>query len=190
MVKTRSQTSKPVTGESRLLSLPAELRNRIYELALPTLLCVESEEEFEAANLDMPQQPSLTRVNRQIRDESLQLYYGLLTVRLFLHWTEDLVQYRCWFEAIGKNFRLIKRFEFKDAEECTHDNYIVLKWSPVLTRFQLSVLAEAICEQDDCYIFSEFDLEDETQLCALHHAIKKGESGALQVAKVIESLLW
>ena len=54
---------------SRLLSLPAEIRNRIYNYAL-----VEGRIEIQSHS-EPPPQPALLQVNRQIRSEARQMYY-------------------------------------------------------------------------------------------------------------------
>ncbi|KAK5721884.1 hypothetical protein LTR15_006477 [Elasticomyces elasticus] len=68
---------------SALLGLPAELRNSIFELAIttPRSLCaglsVRWESELAVSQTKVsPEQPALTRVNRQLRDECLAIFYG------------------------------------------------------------------------------------------------------------------
>ncbi|KAK3648889.1 hypothetical protein LTR56_003825 [Elasticomyces elasticus] len=69
---------------SRLLQLPAELRNRIFELVvvkpqpIPTArckLCCKDQHAWPSERI-IPQQPAVTRVNRQLRTEVLPIYYG------------------------------------------------------------------------------------------------------------------
>ena len=60
-----------------LLSLPPELRNRIYEIVVkidvsPINICL-----WNAVKID--KQPAITRTCRQIRNESLPMYYQLNT---------------------------------------------------------------------------------------------------------------
>ncbi|KAK5686527.1 hypothetical protein LTS10_002647 [Elasticomyces elasticus] len=70
-------------SESRLLQLPAELRNRIFELVvvkppIPTArckLCYKDQHVWPSERL-IPQQPAITCVNRQLRTEVLPIYYG------------------------------------------------------------------------------------------------------------------
>lgn len=74
---TRRTLSYPGRPTSRLLKLPAELRTAIFEFAL------RSEKPVVAFRLDQYQrdgyqqatQPPLTSVCRQIRDESLSIFY-------------------------------------------------------------------------------------------------------------------
>ena len=77
---TMSTNPKPIC---RFLELPAELRNRIYELVLvkekpklqcflpPTIVSIETMEKTQFI-----QQPALTRTCSQIRQESLPVFYG------------------------------------------------------------------------------------------------------------------
>ncbi|KAK3636493.1 hypothetical protein LTR56_014119 [Elasticomyces elasticus] len=66
-----------------LLGLPAELRNFIFELAiisphpLRAGLSVRWESELAVSQTKVsPGQPALARVNRQLRDECLAIFYG------------------------------------------------------------------------------------------------------------------
>ena len=55
---------------SQLLGLPAELRNKIYRLALL------STEKIEVSDNNKPKEPSLLMVNKQIRKEAIGIYYS------------------------------------------------------------------------------------------------------------------
>ncbi|KAK3072663.1 hypothetical protein LTR53_006402 [Teratosphaeriaceae sp. CCFEE 6253] len=55
-----------------LLTLPAELRNKIFGYALPS----ESQEFVLVDRHRGPRKPALLQVNRQTRDEAIGLYYG------------------------------------------------------------------------------------------------------------------
>lgn len=69
--------TRPAQNQSPLLELPAELREAIFELA------VVSEKPIVTFKLDQYQkdsyqearQPAITRVSRQVRSESLPIYY-------------------------------------------------------------------------------------------------------------------
>ncbi|KAK3654969.1 hypothetical protein LTR56_003827 [Elasticomyces elasticus] len=68
---------------SALLELPPELRNSIFELGvisprpLRAGLSVRWESELAVSQTKVsPGQPALARVNRQLRDESLAIFYG------------------------------------------------------------------------------------------------------------------
>lgn len=78
-MSTDSNTTSP------LLALPAELRNRIYELVLIKEVCIEVIiycidgciiKELQSQHLaNRVQQPPLTRTCRQLREESLSIFY-------------------------------------------------------------------------------------------------------------------
>lgn len=55
------------TNDSKLLSLPPEIRNIIYRYALV--------EGLIRVIQDPPPQPALLQLNRQVRDEAIQIYY-------------------------------------------------------------------------------------------------------------------
>lgn len=61
-----SEKAKPT-----LLSLPAELRNRIYEF----VLLLEDGTPGIVDIYDEPDQPALLKVNHQIRDEAMSIFY-------------------------------------------------------------------------------------------------------------------
>ena len=141
------------------LSLPAELRNRIYEMVL-----IKGRGEGAAAgdeSIDVVwdgregvwsqkigeqpwmRQPRLTAVCRQIRDETLPIYYGQNTFELDVHAFDSTKLLRklrvgspagsvvttffnfeafqatiSWLRVIGhRNARLIRRFEIKMSAE-------------------------------------------------------------------------
>lgn len=71
----KNQRTDVVTGcesteESRLVSLPAEIRNQIYKNVL-----VESE-PIDVNSSNIPAEPGLLRVNRNIRNEARHFYYN------------------------------------------------------------------------------------------------------------------
>ncbi|KAK5721883.1 hypothetical protein LTR15_006476 [Elasticomyces elasticus] len=65
-----------------LPGLPPELRNRILELVVVDPLLIQASRPSPRAILKtskegiMPQQPAITQVNHQIRDEALPIFYG------------------------------------------------------------------------------------------------------------------
>lgn len=65
-----------------LLSLPPELRNRIYQLALVKYPHIEV---VTFRYCTVARQPPLTRTCRQIRNESLLMFHQLNTFRFILH---------------------------------------------------------------------------------------------------------
>ncbi|KAK5719391.1 hypothetical protein LTR15_007914 [Elasticomyces elasticus] len=91
-----------------LLTIPPELRTRIWELALnitdtPPVICPDSSKKgdtlkvsrYKFANRAM--QPSLTRTNRQVRAETLPMFYRRNTFEV--GWGLG----RGWLDCIGEN---------------------------------------------------------------------------------------
>src|ERR1700761_2254315 len=64
-------------ARSHFLELPAEIRDYIYEFALTSgkPLVAFRLDEYQRDSYEEATQPPLTRVNRQIRDESLPIFY-------------------------------------------------------------------------------------------------------------------
>ena len=65
---------RPFVQRAALLGLPVELRMRIYELCIPE----ESKSlhsAYDTSKLSPPHQPSITRICRSIREESLDYWY-------------------------------------------------------------------------------------------------------------------
>lgn len=78
--KKPASTMHSATADSHcaLLSLPPEIRNRIYEYAVVELPCVEIHlRQHQEPCGHGGEQPALTRTCRQIRNESLGLFYEL-----------------------------------------------------------------------------------------------------------------
>lgn len=121
----------------RLLALPAELRNRIYHLALVQDACIE--ERFSKTDQRIPAatQPALTRVNRTIRSDTLPIFYGNYTFRLRIPLHKPLMICRKWLKVIEKHFTLIQRWEICC---CTHDNFFVVEKADKGAQYKLSRL--------------------------------------------------
>lgn len=86
MKETAIGSAKSVSTKCRLLELPAELRIRIYELALSSVevldILEDDEDEYEGRSIAT--QPALTRTNHQIRVECLPVFYEVNSFRLHL----------------------------------------------------------------------------------------------------------
>ncbi|KAK3724907.1 hypothetical protein LTR37_000955 [Vermiconidia calcicola] len=82
------QSTGDPTEPSRLQKLPAELRNRIYGLALPETVVAHSYYRRQSFETEV-RQPSLTRVCKQLRNESLPVFYSTLSVYRRRHWKFD-----------------------------------------------------------------------------------------------------
>ncbi|KAK4626902.1 hypothetical protein CLAFUW4_05047 [Fulvia fulva] len=86
--KTSTTTPPPKKTSPRLLTLPAEIRNRIYEYALiehPNILITPAIRE-----------PPLLSANRQIRTEALGIYYSNLNIFILPIHSSDATLYLRW----------------------------------------------------------------------------------------------
>ncbi|KAK3637452.1 hypothetical protein LTR56_013625 [Elasticomyces elasticus] len=78
-------------AHSQLLSLPAELRNRIFEylLATPSAVLIASSTNYPLGHTnslwEKATPPPITRVNRQLRDEVTPVYHSINTFEIHLH---------------------------------------------------------------------------------------------------------
>lgn len=96
----------------RLLLLPPELRNRIYELVLidqddriQALFGDDYDSKETAADLS---QPALTRVSRAVRKDTLPIFYGQHTFYLWLDHSGAKRTYTKWMTAIEARVRLFR----------------------------------------------------------------------------------
>ncbi|KAK3630385.1 hypothetical protein LTR56_006938 [Elasticomyces elasticus] len=91
-----------------LLTIPPELRTRIWGLALeitatPTVICRDSANKDKTLKVrsynfdDQAVQPSLTKTNRQVRVETLPMFYGRNTFEVGYGLGSK------WLNCIGKN---------------------------------------------------------------------------------------
>ena len=85
---------------SRLTSLPAELRNRIYRLALI------NDKPLNITSKKTNQEPALLATNRQIRAEALKIYYAenIFLLRVDLGYRFDK-RTTSWFQSLAKSKR-------------------------------------------------------------------------------------
>lgn len=99
----------------RFLSLPAELRNRIYEMVFHRSqscnLTAANHSRGGRAFQHHVAQPSLTRTCQQIRNETLPVFYGsnwfLVELRPWMH---AAVHTRTWLKAVlPKNRQFFKQ---------------------------------------------------------------------------------
>ena len=86
------------------LSLPPEIRNHIYDLTLPSFPQKHIYIIQSAANLA---QPALTRVNKQLRAETLSYYYSCNHFQIYTSGSLYAVH---WLKSIGScNRKCIRR---------------------------------------------------------------------------------
>lgn len=85
--------------------LPAEIRNRVYDLALVSAkdINLNTFRSQIAAYENALKQPPLTRVNKSIRSEALPIFYGCNKIKLSLRWCDPAVLK--WLSHIGASNR-------------------------------------------------------------------------------------
>lgn len=115
---------------SRLLSLPPELRNRIYEYVVTSEDCLLIPSICKHRDLPSAEQPGLTRVNRQLRKESLAMFYTQNIFTAHIH--------RCdfgflidWMNSIGVDNRqriCRVRLNLKDRWTCGKGLLDFFRW--------------------------------------------------------------
>ena len=94
----------------RLLDLPAEIRDTIFEFALTSeksvvAFCLD---EYQRDSYQEATQPALTRVNRQIRQESLPIFYSCNDIVLHTDNSKANDTQR-WLACIGANLANLRR---------------------------------------------------------------------------------
>jgi hypothetical protein len=135
------------------LSLPQELRDHIYELALVkprntiTMLsnysCFQS--EVSAA------QPALARVNRQIRQETLPIFYSANLFLAELSDETDLDTAKRWLQAIGdENVKSLRRLVLCGWTEISLDHSMFTKrWIRVVLNLKSGTMEIEARERND-----------------------------------------
>ncbi|WPA95450.1 uncharacterized protein RHO25_000049 [Cercospora beticola] len=107
---TKRATSTPKTLSKdvcRFLKLPAELRGQIYELVFAC-------HAIAVVRHGSHHQPGITRANRQLREETLLMFYARSTIRFGLTYERNFQAARNWVRAMGEtaNFNAVKQFQF------------------------------------------------------------------------------
>ncbi|KAK5714793.1 hypothetical protein LTR17_017040 [Elasticomyces elasticus] len=100
-----STKSSNIMARCRLLELPAELRNRIFELAITTPIPLQANPPI-TANSSSPTtsssaQPALARTNRLIREEVLPVFYHGNTFVMQHKWLGDLNGVMSWWQRLA-----------------------------------------------------------------------------------------
>lgn len=100
-------------SQCRLLDLPAELRDTIFEYALTADKPLVSFrlDNYQRESYQEATQPPLTRVNRQIRQESLPIFYQNNYVVLHAE-APKIDDTQRWLECIESKIALIQRMSF------------------------------------------------------------------------------
>ena len=113
----------PVHGdsrESRLLSLPPEIRNIIYRYAL-----VDGKMIYIRYPHNLTGAPGVLQVNRQLRSETVDIYYKENTFNFYIHHysPEGLMK---WCGSSEARLRCKKNFHFVNYRDMVWTN--LLKW--------------------------------------------------------------
>ncbi|KAK5135876.1 hypothetical protein LTR08_004525 [Meristemomyces frigidus] len=176
------------TSYNCLLSFPLKVRNHIYGLVLPNEVHLNADCRY-IKDSAAPQQPALTRVSRQIRQEALEVYYSHLTVRLSLDGVSDLDDCRVWFNMIGTNFSCIERFTFENVRRrgSGNGNYYGLQWGPEHNERQLWRATKGVSHH-----MSDLQLTPSrlVALIALNDAVGEAEVACAQVVGVVKTVLY
>ena len=98
-----ADSDTPTLPSCRLLELPAELRNRIYELALAKSIVLPI---WWNTRILAP----LTILNHQIRRESLPIHYGINRFRIYVEWEAGISIERT-FGPLVQYVPYVKKFE-------------------------------------------------------------------------------
>ena len=99
------------TGRCHLLALPRELRDSIIQHTVTDDL-YPTQITMYCGDVDDFKQPSLAQVNRQLRAETLPIYYSQKTFQLnSLNYDEQWELAKKWFNAIQPHLHMIKRVE-------------------------------------------------------------------------------
>ena len=105
------------TGRCHLLALPRELRDSIIQHTVTDDL-YPTQITMYCGDVDDFKQPSLAQVNRQLRAETLPIYYGQKTFQLnSLNYDEQWELAKKWFNAIQPHLHMIKKVEMSLCDE-------------------------------------------------------------------------
>ena len=111
MLQQLSLTTAP--ARFALLELPTEIRDAIFVFALSSSKPVVTFllDDYQKDSYNEAVQPSLTRVSRQIREDTLPIFYG---VNDFIIHSEPpkIGHSKQWLRCIEPNMRLLQRLSF------------------------------------------------------------------------------
>lgn len=119
---TTRATLSNLNADSRLLGLPPELRNMVYEYVLSSVTtCYISK-------FTRPHKPGLLQVNHQIREEAGLMYYHLSNFRVVVRDT-TLPVIEDWINTVTTNeLRSISNLHFKFELTIFHLVYGANNW--------------------------------------------------------------
>lgn len=117
MTTNDTQSSAPIMNPSKLLELPAELRVAIYEHALAEHFNLGIGGSYKTSRtaplvfggdaVKRATQPPLTQVSRQIREETLPLFYQLNRFVLAVHYRLARSEVERWLDGIASQPTII-----------------------------------------------------------------------------------
>ncbi|GAB7365661.1 hypothetical protein MBLNU230_g7002t1 [Neophaeotheca triangularis] len=104
-----------------LLSIPPELRALIFEFALTAShpLVAFRLDPYQRDSYTEATQPTLTKVNRQVREEALPIFYGSNTFVLHTNSTKA-EEARSWLHSIPNHLRLVQHIDLWVRYCATH----------------------------------------------------------------------
>ncbi|KAF2765414.1 hypothetical protein EJ03DRAFT_208588 [Teratosphaeria nubilosa] len=108
-----------------LLEMPAELRNEISGLAVAVDMVIFLNWGGGRKSLT---EPALARTNRQLRAETLPLYYSLSTFRIMPGILGDKGGFESWIMGLGDKTKLITHLELQMCEK--HETILKLHRAP------------------------------------------------------------
>lgn len=132
--KAAAQAEETKANAFRFLDLPGELRNEIYELCTKcetpvAMQLMHGSDDEDITIITRLSHPQIAQVNKQLRRESLDIFYSVNTFRTTVNLvvTHDLVALSQYLERVGEeNCRPIKsiqvslyRWEFVSLEAMT-----------------------------------------------------------------------
>ncbi|KAK3658036.1 hypothetical protein LTR56_000756 [Elasticomyces elasticus] len=170
-----------------LLTIPPELRTRIWELALkitdtPPVICQDSANKDKTLKVctykfdNQAIQPSLTKTNRQVRAETLPMFYGRNTFELGYGLGRE------WLSCIGEHathLRCLRANASHYSEDITAIVYLSA-FVGTVSRADVHVHAARLCK-----LMGPIDLVD---LNTSLHAYYPTESVILAVQDIFEGL--
>ncbi|EMC99046.1 hypothetical protein BAUCODRAFT_146031 [Baudoinia panamericana UAMH 10762] len=122
-------------GPHELISLPLELRKDIYELVLVVkedIRVLATGDTSVRSNLTRPpyQQPSIMRVSRQIREETLPIYYGQnvfhFELQLSIPLVDESQDFTRYPEHFAANSEMLKVVKLSCGSLCAHGGHFCL----------------------------------------------------------------
>ncbi|KAF2214736.1 hypothetical protein CERZMDRAFT_95128 [Cercospora zeae-maydis SCOH1-5] len=118
-----------------LLELPAELRNRIYELVIPSNAIVRIRSGGQ-------NQPGITRASRQLRAEALPMFYDRTRIEFGLEKEREYQAARSWVKTAARAGKLNAIKQFRVVTTVT----IVIRLAEDESAWSIGVIKRAGCE--------------------------------------------